>query len=208
MGRVYAIKSRLQYYSDKLKGQFRYRWISTFVLACFYAIRVYLHGYYHLTFYVGILLSVFLRIFTSSVVREDGSDLLPVSSDAPIKTSDKFRPFVPLLPEFRFWCIVNMLFCVALSMTFIPKLNPHVPVNGIWIYFLGWLYFTRTLLQDLRYFMKKYKFFPFYYGNKKLGNTKGNNLLLVETGRDGDCLEHFKLMRNDRVLHFYFLSTK
>ncbi|KAL3636281.1 hypothetical protein CASFOL_020828 [Castilleja foliolosa] len=83
-----SVLPKEQYYSDKLKGQFRYRWMATFVLACFY-----LHVYYHVTFYLGVLLSLFLRT---------SRDLLPVSSNAPIKTFDKFRPFVPLKIEIRF----------------------------------------------------------------------------------------------------------
>ncbi|KAL3636276.1 hypothetical protein CASFOL_020823 [Castilleja foliolosa] len=178
MGRVYAIKNRLQYYSDKLQGQFRYRWMTTFILACFYAIRVYLHGYCFVTFQLGLLLSGYLRLFMSSVVREDGSDLLPVSSNAPpisffLKTSDKFRPFVPSLPELGFWCIVNTLFCVALMITFIPMFNRPVKAAAVWGYFLFWLFVTIVLLIDQRAFMKKYKVFPFYYGNKKQGEYKG-----------------------------------
>ncbi|KAL3636280.1 hypothetical protein CASFOL_020827 [Castilleja foliolosa] len=182
MGRVYAIKNRIQYYKDKLKGQFRHRWISTFVLACFYVVRIYLNGYCIVTFYLSILISGFLRIFMSSVVCRDGSDLLPDPSDAPIKTSDhKFRPFVPLMPEFRFWCIVNMFFCVALSMTFIPKLNTHVSVVGIGSYFLFWLSFTFFQLIELLTSMKKDKFFPFYYGDKKQQGLKDETISQSDT---------------------------
>ncbi|KAL3636112.1 hypothetical protein CASFOL_020659 [Castilleja foliolosa] len=170
MGRVYAIKNRLQYYKDKLKGQFRHRWISTFVLACFYAIRVYLHGYLAVTFVLGISLTSLTSLLLFSVIHPDHPDDLLVLSNAPpilpMKESDELRPFVPLLPEFNFWCIVNMLFCVALPMTFIPKLNYHIPGLG-YIVFSAWLFLTLLLLFDLRYNMKKYKYFPFYYGDKK-----------------------------------------
>ncbi|KAL3635782.1 hypothetical protein CASFOL_020329 [Castilleja foliolosa] len=74
----YAIKNKLQYISDKLKGQFRYRWMTTFILACFYAVRVYPHGYCFVTFQLGLFLSGSLWLFMSSAIREDGSDLLPV----------------------------------------------------------------------------------------------------------------------------------
>ncbi|KAL3635783.1 hypothetical protein CASFOL_020330 [Castilleja foliolosa] len=192
----YAIKNKLQYFSDKLKGQFRYRWMTTFILACFYAVRVYPHGYCFVTFQLGLFLSGSLWLFMSSAIREDGSDLLPVSSDSPptsfVKTSDKFRPFVPLLPELGFWCIVNTLFCVALLITFIPEFNHPVSATAEWGYFIIWLVVTTVLLIDQLALMKKYKVFPFYYGNKKQGSTKGNNLLLVETrNREGwrsDCL--------------------
>ncbi|KAL3635784.1 hypothetical protein CASFOL_020331 [Castilleja foliolosa] len=187
----YAIKNKSQYFSDKLKGQFRYRWMTTFILACFYAVRVYLHGYCIITFQLGLFLSSNFRFFISSVVREDGSDLLPVSSD-PLKTSDKFRPFVPVMPEYEFWRIVNTVFCVALLMTFIPDFNFPVSAAEVEGCFIIWLLVTTVLLVGQLAYMKKYKVFPFYYGNKKQGSTKGNNLLLVETrNREGwrsDCL--------------------
>ncbi|KAL3636018.1 hypothetical protein CASFOL_020565 [Castilleja foliolosa] len=186
MVRIYAISNRFQYYSDKLKPQFRPRWISTFVLACFYAIRFYLHGYYVVTFFLGVLLSSFTILFLSSIIHHDK----PVSPEAPpilpIKATDQLRPFVPFLNEFTFWIIVNTKLCVASSLTFIPKLNLDMPVYPYgYILFGGWIFFTLMLVLDQLDSMKKYKCIPFYYGDKKRGNTKGNDLLLVETRSGG-----------------------
>ncbi|KAL3636082.1 hypothetical protein CASFOL_020632 [Castilleja foliolosa] len=201
MGRVYAIKNRLQYYSDKLKGQFRYRWISTFVLACFYGLRVYLHGYYILvTFIMGLVLSSCMIFFLTSVYMDDDPDQDPsVSSDAPpllpIKASDELRPFVPMIPELRFWWLVNTVLCVGLSLTFFPRLNLHIPVAGAGYFYFGfWILFNVIMLIDHRRFMIKHKFFPFYYGDKKNGDTKGNDLLLVERGGIESAVKHFKLI--------------
>ncbi|KAL3636156.1 hypothetical protein CASFOL_020703 [Castilleja foliolosa] len=171
------IKNRLQYYKDKLKGQFRHRWISTFVLACFYAIRVYLYGYYVVTFFLGILLSCFTILLLTSIILPDHPDPdPPVSSDAqpimPIKEFDELRPFVPYLHEFTFWCIVNMLFCVASSTTFIPMLNLDVYPYGYTL-FVFWILITLILVLDQLDNMKKYKYIPFYYGDKKQGEYKG-----------------------------------
>ncbi|KAL3636126.1 hypothetical protein CASFOL_020673 [Castilleja foliolosa] len=181
MARIYAIKNRLKYYSDKLKGQFRYRWISTFALACFYGVRVYLHGYCIVTFSLGVLLSCCAFLFsTTDVDKPEAPPILP------IKETDELRPFVPFLNEFTFWVIVNMLFCVASSLTFIPKLNdadmPMYPYG--YILFVFWLWLTLIMVLELRDHMKMYKYIPFYYGDKKQGNTKGNDLLLVETHED------------------------
>ncbi|KAL3636447.1 hypothetical protein CASFOL_020994 [Castilleja foliolosa] len=122
------IQKRLQYCSDKLQPQFRYRWMATFVLVCFYALRVYLYGYCILTFFLGMSISTLVMFLLSSRIDPD----LVVSSDAPsilpTKASDELRPFVPCLPEFEFWCIVNKILCVALCLTFIPILN----LPGIW----------------------------------------------------------------------------
>ncbi|KAL3636113.1 hypothetical protein CASFOL_020660 [Castilleja foliolosa] len=109
MGRVYAISNRLQYYKDKLKGQFRHRWISTFVLACFYAIRVYLHGYLLVTFCLAVSVTSLTSLLLYHVIHPGHPDDLQVSSNAPpilpIKESDELRPFEPLLNEFTFWYV-------------------------------------------------------------------------------------------------------
>ncbi|KAL3636015.1 hypothetical protein CASFOL_020562 [Castilleja foliolosa] len=174
MVRLYAISNRFQYFSDKLKPQFRHRWISTFVLACFYAIRVYLHGCCFVTFFLGILLSSFTILFLSCIIDDDK----PVSPEAPpilpIKETDELRPFVPFLNEFTFWIIVNTKLCVASSLTFIPKLNPDMPVYPYgYVLFVGWIFFTLMLVLDQRDSMKTYRYIPFYYGDKKRGEYKG-----------------------------------
>ncbi|KAL3635654.1 hypothetical protein CASFOL_020201 [Castilleja foliolosa] len=137
MGWAYAIQNRLQHYSDKLKPQFGYRWMATFVLECVYAIQLYLHGSLLVFFFLGAILAALwillgrmlqalVILFACYVIfRVDP----PFSSDAP--------PIRPLVPEFRlclielsifmeimdFECCVNAVLCVALPMTFIPELN-------------------------------------------------------------------------------------
>ncbi|KAL3636158.1 hypothetical protein CASFOL_020705 [Castilleja foliolosa] len=165
----------LQYYSDKLNGQFRYRWISTFVLACFYGIRVYLHGYVIITLFVGMILSGFLVQFLSSVIKSDDPDQDPSDGPPilPIKESDELRPFVPVLPEYNFWCCVHTVLCVALPLTFVPKLNPPTHPWVKYFYFGFWIVFTVVQLLLVQDRMIKYKYFPFYYGDKKNGEYKG-----------------------------------
>ncbi|GFP88357.1 protein rer1a [Phtheirospermum japonicum] len=99
--------------------------MATFVLACFYALRVYLHGYCVVTFFMGIALSIVVCFFLSSRVDPD----LLVSSDAPsilpTKASDELRPFDPALPEFNFWYV--HLFVLWTSVYFG---NSRVSVTG------------------------------------------------------------------------------
>ncbi|KAL3635957.1 hypothetical protein CASFOL_020504 [Castilleja foliolosa] len=168
------IKNRLQYYSDKLKPQFYYRWMVTFVLACFYAIRVYLYGYYFLTYLLGIILTFLVNFLLTTYIDDDPDE--PVSLDAPpilpTKASDELRPFVPFLPEYNFWCKVNKVLCVFLGLTFIiPSIN--FPAGVWYVYLIIWLYYTALVLIQHRVDMIKYNYIPFYYGDKSKGVYKG-----------------------------------
>ncbi|KAL3635852.1 hypothetical protein CASFOL_020399 [Castilleja foliolosa] len=169
---VYAVKSKVkskfQYYSDELNLRFRSRWMATFVLVCFYAIRVYNRGYTIITFCMGMLLSSLVDRFLTSAIDPEYLDE-PVSPDAPpilpIKEYDELIPFVPRLPEFRFWRNFNIILCVALSMTFIPK-HDHKNSSSSYILFGFWFLSTAFRAILLIGFMIEYNYIPFYYGEK------------------------------------------
>ncbi|KAL3635251.1 hypothetical protein CASFOL_019798 [Castilleja foliolosa] len=150
MKRFYAISKRYQYFTDNLKSQLLYRWMANFGLAFFYSIQVGLHGHCFLTFLVGLSLSSLIFLFSYSIPYADHPDVL-VSSDArpilPIKASDELRSFEPIISEFQLWYMVNAIFCVALSMTFLPKINIDIPGAGIGYIYLGtWLLYTIALM--------------------------------------------------------------
>ncbi|KAL3635436.1 hypothetical protein CASFOL_019983 [Castilleja foliolosa] len=151
--KIMMMKNRSQYYSDQLKPKIFYRWVATFVLACFYAGQAYHRGHCLLTFLLGMSLTILTDFFLSSYIDEDLDQ--PVSPGTPpilpTKASDELRPFVPFLPEYNFWCNVNKLLCVFIGLSFIP--NIRLPGLGV----------------D----MIKYNYIPFYYGNKENGEYKG-----------------------------------
>ncbi|KAL3635876.1 hypothetical protein CASFOL_020423 [Castilleja foliolosa] len=148
--RVYAISNRCQYLKNRLKSHLLCRWMANFGLACFYSIHVGLHVHCFLTFLVGLSVSSLIYLYSYYIPYSDVPDML-LSSDArpilPIKASDEFSPFEPIISEFQLWYYVNTLLCVAISMTFIPKINFDLPVAGTgYIYFGTWLLYTIALM--------------------------------------------------------------
>ncbi|KAL3636157.1 hypothetical protein CASFOL_020704 [Castilleja foliolosa] len=180
MGWAYAIQNRSQYYADKLKPQFGYRWMATFVLECVYAIQLYLHGCSLVFIFLGVILAALVillgRMLQASfilfacyvVFRVDP----PFSSDAP--------PIRPLFPEFRLWCCVNTVLFVALPMTFIPELNIDLILPWIkylyfvkYLYFGVWIYFASKQFKLFGECMDKCKYLSFDYGDKIKGDNNG-----------------------------------
>ena len=101
------------------------RWASTGVFALLYLWRVgSLHGYYLVTYALGIFLLNQLMLFLSPKVDPVGEESLPL----PLSNSldDDFRPFVRALPEKEFWLRSTIALVFSMFCTFLPFLN--IPV--------------------------------------------------------------------------------
>lgn len=157
-----------QYYLDKTVPHAPYRWIGTFVLAFVYALRVYyLHGFYIVTYGLGIYLLNLLIGFLSPLVdpelEQSDGPLLPT------KGSDEFKPFIRRLPEFKFWYAITKAFCIAFIMTFFSLFD--VPV--FWpILLCYWIVlFVLTMKRQIMH-MIKYKYIPFNLGKQKYSGKR------------------------------------
>ncbi|KAL8167394.1 hypothetical protein V2J09_008894 [Rumex salicifolius] len=85
-----------QFYLDKSTPHSVPRWIATLGFAFIFGIRIYsIHGFYIVTYALGIYLLNLLIGFLSPLIDPDASDepLLPT------KGSDEFKPFIRRLPE-------------------------------------------------------------------------------------------------------------
>ncbi|XP_061372670.1 protein RER1B-like [Gastrolobium bilobum] len=159
-----------QYYLDKSTPHTTYRWIGTLVLASIYALRVfYVHGFYIVSYGLGIYLLNLLIGFLSPLVDPDmepsNGPLLPT------KGSDEFKPFIRRLPEFKFWYSFTKAFCIAFVMTFLSVFD--VPV--FWpILLCYWIVlFALTMRRQIAH-MIKYKYIPFNLGKQKYGGKKSS----------------------------------
>lgn len=95
-----------KYYLDKTTPHSTYRWIGTLVVFLIYSLRVFsIHGFYIISYALGIYLLNLLIGFLSPLVDPE----LDLSSDAgaslPTRGSDEFKPFIRRLPEFKFWLL-------------------------------------------------------------------------------------------------------
>lgn len=92
----------LQFYLDKSTPFPAHRWLGTLVLAFIYVVRIYhLHGFYAVTYGLGIYILNLLIEFISPIVDPELEEL--DGAELPTKGSDDFRPFIRRLPEFKFW---------------------------------------------------------------------------------------------------------
>lgn len=111
------------------------RWASTGVFALLYLWRVgSLHGYYLVTYALGIFLLNQLMLFLSPKVDPVGEESLPL----PLSNSldDDFRPFVRALPEKEFWLRSTIALFISMFCTFLPFLNIPVFWPILVIYFI------------------------------------------------------------------------
>jgi len=157
-----------QHYLDKTTPHAVYRWIGTFVVAVIYSLRVYyLHGFYIITYGLGIYLLNLLIGFLSPLVDPE----VEVSDGPmlPTRGSDEFKPFIRRLPEFKFWYSMTKAFCIAFLMTFFSVFD--VPV--FWpILLCYWIVLVALTMRRQIAHMIKYKYIPFSIGKQKYGGKR------------------------------------
>lgn len=111
------------------------RWASTGVFALLFLWRVgSVHGFYLVTYALGIFLLNQLMLFLSPKVDPVGEESLPL----PLSNSldDDFRPFVRALPEKEFWLRSTIALLISMFCTFLPFLNIPVFWPILVIYFV------------------------------------------------------------------------
>ncbi|KAJ0239225.1 Protein RER1A [Hirschfeldia incana] len=159
-----------KYYLDKTTPHSTYRWIGTFVVFLIYCLRVFsIHGFYIISYGLGIYLLNLLIGFLSPLVDPE----LDASSDGgaslPTRGSDEFKPFIRRLPEFKFWYSMTKAFCIAFLMTFFSVFD--VPV--FWpILLCYWVVlFVLTMRRQISH-MIKHKYIPFSIGKQKYSGRR------------------------------------
>uniref|UniRef100_A0A8C6QIA3 Protein RER1 n=1 Tax=Nannospalax galili TaxID=1026970 RepID=A0A8C6QIA3_NANGA len=115
LGQIY------QSWLDKSTSYTAVWWVVTLGLSCVYMIRVYLlQGWYIVTYTLGIY---HLNLFIAFLSPKVDLSLMEVSDDGPLlptKQNEEFRPFIPRLPEFKFW---HKGIFVAMVCTFFEAFN-------------------------------------------------------------------------------------
>ncbi|CAI5487308.1 unnamed protein product [Closterium sp. Naga37s-1] len=154
-----VLAQRFQYFLDKSTPHYGYRWIATLVIALIYTIRVFfLHGYYIITYGLGIyMLNLLIGFLSPQVDPEAEGPVLPS------KGNDEFKPFIRRLPEFKFWYAMTKAFLVAFTMTFFPIFD--VPVFWPILLMYWFTLFVLTMKRQIRH-MIKYKYVPFSFGKQ------------------------------------------
>ncbi|CAI5468977.1 unnamed protein product [Closterium sp. Yama58-4] len=160
-----VLAQRFQYFLDKSTPHYGYRWIATLVIALIYTIRVFfLHGYYIITYGLGIyMLNLLIGFLSPQVDPEAEGPVLPS------KGNDEFKPFIRRLPEFKFWYAMTKAFLVAFTMTFFPIFD--VPVFWPILLMYWFTLFVLTMKRQIRH-MIKYKYVPFSFGKQKYKGGK------------------------------------
>ncbi|KAK4481527.1 hypothetical protein RD792_012428 [Penstemon davidsonii] len=155
---------RYQHLLDKTTPLVLYRWIFLTVIACIYALRVYLvQGFYIITYGLGIYILQLLIAFLSPQVDPEIQDLIDDGPGLPTRGSDEFRPFVRRLPEFKFWHTLTKAFCFAFVLTFFSAFD--VPVFWPILLFYWLVLFISTMKRQIMH-MVKYKYVPFTFGKQ------------------------------------------
>ncbi|EFJ07768.1 hypothetical protein SELMODRAFT_171760 [Selaginella moellendorffii] len=159
------ISRKFQVYLDKSAPHLALRWLGSLVAALIYCTRVYyLKGFYIVSYGVGIyILNLLIGFLSPQVDPESEGPMLPT------KGSDEFRPFIRMLPEFKFWYALTKAFCVAFALTFFSIFD--VPV--FWpILLLYWVVlFALTMKRQIKH-MIKYKYVPFSVGKQRYTGKK------------------------------------
>ncbi|XP_013614560.1 PREDICTED: protein RER1B-like [Brassica oleracea var. oleracea] len=161
-----------KYYLDKTTPHSTYRWIGTLVVFLIYSLRVFsIHGFYIISYALGIYLLNLLIGFLSPLVDPE----LDLSSDGgaslPTRGSDEFKPFIRRLPEFKFWYSMTKAFCIAFLMTFfsvfdVPVFWPILLCYWVVLFFL-------TMRRQISH-MIKHKYIPFSIGKQKYGGRRSS----------------------------------
>lgn len=160
----FQVWQRYRKFIDDMGPYVWQRWTATGVLAFFYLLRVFsVHGYYLLTYALGIFSLNHLVLFLSPKIdpESDGTDALPL----PLSNSiEDFRPFIRALPEKVFWQRMTLAIIVSFLCSFLPFLN----IPAFWpilvVYFVG---LTFATMKNQIAHMIKYKYLPWEYGKKR-----------------------------------------
>lgn len=171
-----ALAQKFQYFLDKSTPHYGYRWIGTVCVALIYTARVFfLHGYYIVTYGLGIYMLNLLIGFLSPQVDPEGK-----GPSLPSKGNDEFKPFIRRLPEFKFWYACTKAFVVAFSMTFFPVFD--VPVFWPILLMYWFTLFVLTMKRQIRH-MIKYKYVPFSLGKQKYAGKKPSGALEADDSK-------------------------
>lgn len=158
------LTSLTKYYNaifDKIQIYPKERWVITFALVIIYTIRViYTHGYYALTYCIGIHI---LNSFIGFISPLEDPDEIDGDADSflPQKNSDEFRPFQRKVKEYKFWIIIFLTFFVGIIFTFFEAFNIPVFWPLLLVYFA--LIFFLTMRKQIQH-MIKYGYLPWDFG--------------------------------------------
>ncbi|KAL0897990.1 hypothetical protein Bca101_081951 [Brassica carinata] len=161
-----------KYYLDKTTPHSTYRWIGTLVVFLIYCLRVFsIHGFYIISYALGIYLLNLLIGFLSPLVDPELDSSSDGGPSLPTRGSDEFKPFIRRLPEFKFWYSMTKAFCIAFLMTFFSVFD--VPV--FWpILLCYWVVlFVLTMRRQISH-MIKHKYIPFSIGKQKYSGRRSS----------------------------------
>jgi len=175
-----ALERRFQYYLDKSVPRTLERWLGTALTVFVYFTRTFaLHGFYIVTYAIGIYLLNLLMGFLSPAFLPEQRRAGSLGADEddddgpslPLQDGEEFKPFVRKLPEFKFWFLITRAFVMGFCATFFPMFD--VPV--FWpIPLMYWFMLLYMTLKKQVLHMLKHKYVPFSTGKKQSYSEKGS----------------------------------
>jgi hypothetical protein len=171
-------KSPLQHLLSGLQGRFRHyldrvhpfvmeRWAALGLLVLLYFLRVWIGaGWYVVTYGLGIYTLNLLVLFLSPLndPELEGAEDEDEGPSLPMAADDEHRPFVPKLPEFKFWYKMTRAVVISfvLTMTRLTDIPVFWPILLMYFVVLTFLTMKRRIQH-----MIKHKYIPLNFLGKK-----------------------------------------
>lgn len=158
-----------RYYLDEITPRTKERWYAFgAMLIAFYLRIIYSQGWYSICYCLSIfLLNQFVYFLTPkfdmSLQQDEDNEKLEAG------VSDDFRPFIRMLPEFKFWLKGTRAILIASALSFTEWTNIPVYWPILVFYFITLLLFT--MRRQINH-MIKYKYIPFDFGKKRYQSPK------------------------------------
>eukprot|EP00281_Chroomonas_sp_CCMP1168_P035868 CAMPEP_0206241698 /NCGR_PEP_ID=MMETSP0047_2-20121206/16637_1 /ASSEMBLY_ACC=CAM_ASM_000192 /TAXON_ID=195065 /ORGANISM="Chroomonas mesostigmatica_cf, Strain CCMP1168" /LENGTH=195 /DNA_ID=CAMNT_0053666617 /DNA_START=53 /DNA_END=640 /DNA_ORIENTATION=- len=154
---AHKLEMRFTTLKDSMAPHKAGRWGTTALMLMIYAVRVYyIHGWYIVTYALGIYYLNLMIAFLSPLVDPNEDMDLPTSED-----KAEFKPFVRRLPEFKCWYAMTRGLIMAFCATFFSVFNIPVFWPILVLYFFALL--VMTMRRQIEH-MIKHKYVPISLG--------------------------------------------
>eukprot|EP01062_Namystynia_karyoxenos_P007406 TRINITY_DN12609_c0_g1_i1.p1 TRINITY_DN12609_c0_g1~~TRINITY_DN12609_c0_g1_i1.p1 ORF type:complete len:621 (+),score=116.98 TRINITY_DN12609_c0_g1_i1:69-1931(+) len=158
---------RYQVCIDRLQPRLGMRYLILGSLAVMYILRITrIHGFYVVTYALGIYLLKLFILFLRPAVDLDSDDESPQLLHEAAEHEGhhgEYRPFMRRMPEFKAWHNACKAFCVAYVCTFVPIFDIPVFWPILVMYFV--VLFAITIKKQVGH-MWKHKYVPWSTGRK------------------------------------------
>eukprot|EP00996_Jenningsia_fusiforme_P003469 NODE_4266_length_835_cov_46.291349_g3940_i0.p1 GENE.NODE_4266_length_835_cov_46.291349_g3940_i0~~NODE_4266_length_835_cov_46.291349_g3940_i0.p1 ORF type:complete len:176 (+),score=39.60 NODE_4266_length_835_cov_46.291349_g3940_i0:94-621(+) len=158
-----SMQQQWQRLLDRLVPRVLLRWVIALGLLALFSLRIYMaHGFYIITYGLGIYLLNLLISFLSPQTDPDFDD---DAMSLPTREDDEFRPFVRKLPEYKCWLSVCKAVLFAMALTSSRAFDVPVFWPVLLMYFI--LLFVLTMKQRIQH-MIRHRYVPITLSKPKV----------------------------------------